>query len=161
MAPRHGPRHRHRRMSRRQRVWIYSIVGILWLSGFLWWLLHQFFATRGEFGVTPHPLEAPLLFLHGVLAVASMYLFGWIMAQHASRWWAAGRRRASGGVLTAFLAALSVSGFALFFLVDDASLRVTALIHDALGLAAVVFGVQHWFFRGRQSPVFMPPPSER
>jgi uncharacterized membrane protein len=134
-------------MARRQRAWIHSILGVLWLSGILWLLLDQYFAESGEFGVTPHPLEAPLLLLHGILAVVSMYLFGWVAARHVSRWWAAGRRRLSGGVLTAVLAALSISGFALFFLVDDASRHAATLIHDALGLTAVIFAVQHWFFR--------------
>jgi hypothetical protein len=142
---------RHRRMSPSQRYWIYSIVGLLWLTGILWFLLDQFCAERGGFGVTPHPLQAPILLLHGVLAILSMYLFGWIVARHVSRWWVAGQRRISGGVLTGFLTLLSVSGFALFFLVDDASQRVAALIHDALGLAAVIFGIQHWFFRGSRA----------
>lgn len=138
-------------MSRRQRFWIYSIVGLLWLTGILWFLLDQFCAKRAEFGVTPHPLEAPLLLSHGVLAILSMYLFGWIVARHVSRWWAARRRRWSGGVLTGFLTVLSVSGFALFFLVDDASQHVAAIIHDVLGLAAAIFAIQHWFFRGSQA----------
>jgi hypothetical protein len=138
-------------MSWRQRLWIFAVVGLLWLSGTLWFVLDQYGAKRGEFGATPHPLQAPLLLVHGVLAVSSMYLFGWLMARHVSRWWAAGRRRLSGGALTGFLVLLSVSGFALFFLVDDASLHVAAAIHDALGLAATIFAIQHWFFRGRRA----------
>ena len=147
----HKPPHRHRRMPRRQRLWIYLIVGMLWLSGTVWFLLDQYCAKHGEFGVTPHPLEAPVLLLHGVLAVLSMYLFGWVMARHVTRWWSARRRRWSGGVLTGFLALLSVSGFALFFLVDDASQHVAAIIHDVLGLAAAIIGIQHWFFHGSRA----------
>jgi hypothetical protein len=141
---------RHRRMSRPQRIWVYAIVGTLWLTGIVWFFLDEFGATRGEFGVTPHPLEAPLLLLHGILAILSMYLFGWIVARHVSRWWAARQRRLSGGLLTGLLALLSVSGFALFFLVNDRSLQIATVIHDALGLAAVIFAVQHWFLRGRR-----------
>ena len=137
----------HRRMPWRQRFWIYSIVGLLWLSGTIWFLLDQFCVQRGEFGATPHPLEAPLLLVHGMVAILSMYLFGWVMARHVSRWWAARRRRLSGGVFTAFLLVLSVSGFALFFIIDDASHHEVVLVHDVLGLAVVVCAVQHWFFR--------------
>jgi hypothetical protein len=135
-------------MSRRQQFYVYSIIGSLWLSGAVWLLLDQLCAKRGEFGVTPHPLEAPLLLLHGILAIVSMYLFGWITARHIARWWAARRRRLSGGVFTACLAVLTLSGFALFFLVDDAARHAATLIHDVLGLAAVIFTVQHWFFLG-------------
>ena len=115
----------------------------------MWLLLDEFFAKRGEFGITPHPMEAPLLLLHGVVAIISMYLFGWITARHVLRWWPARRRRLSGGALAAFLAVLAASGFALFFLIDDASLHIATLIHDACGLAVAVFAIQHWFFKGR------------
>ena len=57
------------------------LVGALWASGCAWLILDQFFAGRGAFGATPHPLQAPLLLLHGVLSVLSMYLFGWITAR--------------------------------------------------------------------------------
>jgi hypothetical protein len=137
---------RHERMSRGQRMAIYLIVGLLWLSGCLWLYVDYFMATRGQFGITPHPLESPLLLLHGAVAVLSMYLFGWITARHVVRWWPRGLRRLSGGSLAASLAVLTLSGFALFFLVDDASLRIAAMIHDVVGLAVTVLIVQHWFF---------------
>jgi hypothetical protein len=134
-------------MPRGQRSAVYLIVGSLWLSGCLWLYLDHFLASRGQFGITPHPLEPPILLLHGAVGVLSMYLFGWITARHAARWWPRGLRRLSGGLLAAFLAVLSVSGFALFFLVDDASLHAVALIHDVVGLAVTVFAIQHWFFK--------------
>jgi hypothetical protein len=113
-------------------------------------VLDQFCAKRGEFGSTPHPLEAPMLLVHGIVAIISMYLFGWITARHVLRWWPARWRRLSGGTLAVFLAVLAASGFALFFLVDDAGVHVAAVIHDACGLAVAVFAIQHWFFKGRQ-----------
>ena len=140
-------------MSRGQRSAVYVIIGSLWLSGSLWLFLDQYCAKRGDFGITPHPLEAPLLLLHGVVAIISMYLLGWITARHVLRWWPARWRRLSGGTLAAFLVVLSASGFALFFLVDDASLRIAAVIHDAFGLAVAVFAIQHWFLKGRQRAV--------
>lgn len=141
----------HVRMSRGQRVSVYLSVGALWLSGCLWLCLDQFFAKRGPFGVTPHPLQAPILLLHGVAAILSMYLFGWITARHALRWWPGRVRRLSGGALAALLAVLIVSGFALFFLIDDESQHIAAAIHEVLGLGVTVFAIQHWFFgrRGR------------
>jgi hypothetical protein len=138
-------------MPTRQRWWTYSLVGLLWLSGALWLLLDQFFARRGEFGITPHPFQAPLLLVHGVLAILSMYLFGWIAARHVSRWWRTRQRRLSGSALTATLTVLGLSGFALFFLVGDTSQHFAALLHDAAGLASVLFIVQHWFFRKSRS----------
>jgi hypothetical protein len=132
-------------MPRRQRLAVYLIMGILWLSGCLWLCLDQFIAKRGEFGVTPHPWEPAILLIHGVIAILSMYLFGWITAHHILRWWPGRLRRLSGGTLGTFFFLLAVSGFALFFVSDDDWQRIAARIHDVLGLAVVVFAVEHWF----------------
>jgi hypothetical protein len=143
----------HVRMSRGQRLTVYLLVGALWLSGCLWLGLDQFFAKRGQFGVTPNPLESPILLLHGVISILGMYLFGWITARHVVRWWPAGLRRLSGGALAALLAVLTLSGFALFFLSDDAWQHIAAVIHEVLGLGVTVFAIQHWFFSRRRRAV--------
>lgn len=140
---------RRARMSKRHRLAVYSIVGTLWLSGGMWLCLDQFLAQRGEFGSMPHPWEPSVLLVHGVTAIASMYLFGWISARHILRWWPGGLRRLSGGGLAALLGLLIVTGFALFFLSDDRWQHRTALIHDTLGLAVTFFALQHWLFRRR------------
>jgi hypothetical protein len=142
--------HYRRRMPRGQRAAIYLIVGVLWVSGCAWLCLDQFAMQRGPFGNAPHPLEPPMLLIHGVASVASLYLFGWIGARHALRWWAGGLRRISGGMLAAILALLILSGFALFFLSSDAWQRYAAAAHDVLGVAVTLFALQHWFF-GRRS----------
>ncbi len=137
-------------MSRRHRVAVYLIVGVLWASGCWWLFLDEFLVQRGPFGATPHPWEAPLLLIHGITAIISLYLFGWISARHLLHWWIVGLRRLSGGSLAALLALLIVSGFALFFLSDDAWQHRTVLIHDGIGLGITLLAVQHWFFRGRK-----------
>ena len=137
-------------MPRGQRAAVYLIVGVLWISGFAWLCLDQFAAQPGPFGSIRHPLQPPLLLAHGVVAVASLYLFGWIGARHALRWWACGLRRMSGGTLASILALLILTGFALFFLSSDAWQRYTAAVHDVLGIAVTLFAIQHWFF-GRRS----------
>jgi hypothetical protein len=139
-------------MPQRRRSAVYAIVGALWLTGCLWLYLDLFQAKRDQFGATPHPLASPMLMLHGIVAIVSMYLFGWITARHILRWWSGGLRRISGAALTLVLIILVVSGFALFFLVDDQLQHGAALIHEVLGLAVTVFVIQHWFFGKRQQP---------
>jgi hypothetical protein len=139
----------HHRMPAMQRAIVYFILGALWLSGCWWLCLDQFFSKHGEFGITPHPWEPTILLLHGVIAILSMYLLGWISAQHILRWWPRRMRRLSGGVFAAFLVLLGFSGFALFFLADDRWQHGAALAHDILGLAVTVSGVQHGLFARR------------
>ncbi|MDP9013518.1 MAG: hypothetical protein M3O41_12845 [Pseudomonadota bacterium] len=145
-APSRGPG----RMLNRQRAAIYGIIGGLWFSGCLWLALDQFLAQPGQFGPMPHPWQPRVLLVHGILAIAAMYLLGWVTARHVLRWWPGRLRRASGGAVAALLVLLVVTGFALFFLSDDRWMHSVALSHDALGLIFTLFGVQHGFFAKRR-----------
>ncbi len=137
-------------MSRPLRAATYAILGLLWLSGCAWLILDGWFARTGPFGAEPHPLQPPLLLAHGVLAIAAAYLLGWISARHARHWWPRRWRRASGATFAVLLAALSLSGFALFFLTDDGWRQVAALGHDVLGVVVTAAGVQHGFFASQR-----------
>jgi hypothetical protein len=137
-------------MPARKRFAIYTVFGALWLSGCAWLLLDQFFESKGQFGMMPHPWEPPILLVHGIIAILSMYLLGWISARHVLRWWPGRLRRLSGASLGAVMALLTSSGFALFFLSDDRWQRLAAVAHDVLGLGITAFAVQHWFFARRR-----------
>jgi uncharacterized membrane protein len=128
-------------------------MGALWLTGCWWLMLDLFVAQHGPFGAIPNPLEPTLLLLHGICSIAAMYLLGWITARHVLRWWTSGMRRLSGATLAAVFAVLAVSGFALFFITKDAWQHAAAVVHEVLGVSVTIFAVQHWFFRGRRSPV--------
>jgi len=134
----------HVRLHPGQRVAVYGLVGVLWLTGAAWLVLHHYFAQLGPLGRAPHPLEPALLLMHGVISILGMYLFGWITARHVLRWWPGRVRRWSGGGLAALLALLAVSGFALFFLSNDDWQRYSSLTHEVLGV--LVFAVPHWCF---------------
>lgn len=138
------------RMPARGRLTVYLILGTLWLTGCAWLVLEEFFESTGPFGATPHPWEAAVLTLHGIVAVISTYLFGWLTARHLLARWPARSRRLSGATLAAFFVLLTISGFTLFFVSDDRLQRLAALAHDALGLGILVFAIQHWFFAKRR-----------
>lgn len=143
----------HRRMAAGQRTWVYVTLGALWATGFAWLCLDQFFTVHGPFGKTPHPWQAPIVLLHGIIAIFSMYLLGWVSARHVTHSWLQHRRRISGGLLYSLLLALIVSGFALFFISDDRWQHIAAVIHEVSGLALTPIAVQHWFLRqGKHSP---------
>ncbi len=126
------------------RFSVYLGFGGVWLTGCVWLVLHTFFEVPDEFGIARHPWESTLLWVHGVLSIAIAYLFGWIMARHASEAWRQHKRRISGGLLTTVLAALSISGFALFFVTDSDWQLQSTRIHEILGVAVTLFGIEHW-----------------
>ena len=138
-------------MPARRRAAVYLVMGSLWLTGCAWLLLDEFFQSKGPFGATPHPWEPAILLIHGIIAILSMYLLGWVGARHVLKWWPRGLRRWSGGVLGALFALLCVSGFALFFVSSDQWQRFAAVAHDVLGLAITGFAIQHWVFARRRT----------
>lgn len=126
------------------RLTIYFVFGGVWLTGCTWLALHVYFETPDEFGVARHPWEPTLLWIHGVLSIALAYVFGWIMARHASEAWRQHKRRISGGLLTVVLAVLSISGFLLFFVTSDALQLQSARVHEVIGVLVTLFAIEHW-----------------
>jgi hypothetical protein len=126
------------------RLTIFFVFGGVWLTGCTWLALHLYFETPDEFGVARHPWEPTLLWVHGVLSIALAYVFGWIMARHASEAWRQHKRRISGGLLTAAAAVLSISGFLLFFVTNDALQLQSARVHEVIGVLVTLFAIEHW-----------------
>ena len=133
-------------MARALRALLIGVAALLWLSGALWLLAHFAFPAHNEFGALPNPWEAPLLKLHGVTAVAAVFLLGWIAAGHVpARWWA-GNRRTSGLWLLGCAALLVLSGYALYYTTGALHTGAAAL-HEWLGLAALAAALGHWVQR--------------
>ena len=125
--------------------WTLNAVSVgLWVSGCVWLVLHLWFQTPTEFGAGPHDWEPPLLLIHGLLAVPALYLFGWISARHALDGWRMARRRPSGALVFVTLAVLVLSGFALYFLSGDGVRAFAAVVHEAIGVAAIAAALLHW-----------------
>jgi len=149
---RHGSSQRgSAHLSSKRRLTVYLVLGTLWLSGCAWLGLDQFFSTVTAFGRTPHPWQPPLLTAHGILAILSMSLFGWMSERHMLRGWRLGRRRLSGGALIAAAVLLALSGFGLFFLTSDRAQHTAALTHDVLGLGITVLALEHWVWGRRRT----------
>lgn len=125
----------------------WGAVLALWLSGATLLVLQLFLRAPDEFGVARHPLEPALHTLHGVFAVASLYLLGWLSARHVGEGWRSARRRRTGATLLGALALLVVSGFALYFLTADGARGWSTRLHDVLGTAALLPALLHWVRR--------------
>jgi hypothetical protein len=134
------------RLSQQISAALLATLAALWLSGVGWLLVHYLYAQPGEFGLVRHPLETPLLTVHGVLALLGLFLLGWFAGRHASA--AAGlRRRASGWALTLWLAALVIAGGAQFFLASDIWQARATLLHEILGASLILPVLAHsWRF---------------
>jgi hypothetical protein len=131
-------------MSRALRRTLLSVCAFLWLSGALWLLLHFLFPQHTAFGALPNPWEAPLLHLHGIIAVAAVFLFGWVGAGHIRARWSQSMNRRSGLWLLGCAAVLVVSGYTLDYSTGAAHDSAAAL-HEWLGLGAISIALAHWW----------------
>ncbi|HUI62625.1 MAG TPA: hypothetical protein VLX90_20520 [Steroidobacteraceae bacterium] len=131
------------RMSTALRATIFVVFGTLWGTGCYWLVLHSFFARPSQFGPAQHPWEPGVLRVHGWLAVASVFLLGWITARHVSDRWYQSARRTSGLAMVGIAALLALTGYALYY-TTDALNDWAALVHEALGVPAILFALIHW-----------------
>ena len=116
------------------RLGIHLAFALLWIAGAAVFVLKHFFVAGTEFGPAPNPAAAPLLVVHGIVAVLVTFLFGWIAAAHVSVMWRVGADRAS--------------GLWLLWLVPIRDW--IGLIHGLLGLALIAPWLLH-LFGGRRA----------
>ena len=123
---------------------LYASLGLLWLSGIVWLILHLFFARETQFGDAPHPWQPAILLVHGVLALVATFLFGWIAGSHVGFNWRRGLQRVSGVTLIVLLAVLALTGLGNYYLTGDAARAVNSVLHEGAGLLAIVPALVHW-----------------
>ena len=133
-------------MPRGLRATVLAVSALLWLSGALWMLLHYLFPGHNEFGPLPNPGEAPLMRLHGLIAVVAVFLLGWLAASHMWVRWSAWPGRPSGLWLLGVAVVLVASGYALYY-TTGAFHEAAGVLHEWLGLAALAVALTHWLGR--------------
>lgn len=122
---------------------IYVVCTLLWASGCVWLVVHFFFPATTDFGPAPSPWEPVFLRIHGWVAVCTVFLLGWITAEHISDRWRRSRNRVTGLSLAGFALVLVLSGYALYYTTDYFH-DVAAVAHEALGMAAIIIALLHW-----------------
>jgi hypothetical protein len=138
------------RMSATLRLTIFAAFGVLWASGCVWLILHLFFEGQTQFGPTPNPWEPSVIRLHGWIAVAAVFLLGWITAKHISERWPQLRKRVSGLSLAGVLALLVISGYGLYYTTDRLH-DMAATAHEILGTAVILIALTHWARRSSRA----------
>lgn len=137
------------RTPRALRATIYSIAALLWLSGAFWLVLHFSLQQSTPFGPLPNPWEAPLMRVHGLVAVCAVFLIGWMTASHVATRWTSNRNRRSGLALGITALLLVLSGYALYY-VTGFPHDAAALAHEVVGVFAPLAAIAHWW---RNRPV--------
>jgi hypothetical protein len=143
LVPHWQQRQQHFRLERWHRRSLYALVAALTLSGAVWLIAHFFLRQTSEFGETLHPWEHPAIQVHGALAMIALFLTGALLQLHMRRAHRAGRNRASGWSMVAAFAALSISGYGLYYLAAEQSRFWWSGTHWLLGLALPLLLLLH------------------
>ena len=130
------------RLSASHRRWLYFLAGLLWLSGLGWLIAHYTLRPSDALGGA-HPSEPWWLRLHGAAAMGFLVAFGALLPGHVRRGWRQGLNRGSGLVMILVAALLTVSGYGLYYVVNDAWRASTSVIHWTVGLASGVLLAVH------------------
>jgi hypothetical protein len=124
---------------------LYVLLAVLAASG-VWWLLVHYegeFVPEWQNELRRVALEAWAMKVHGAAAFITLIAVGAMLTNHVRRGWTLARNRASGATVLAAFALLTLTGYALYYLVADETRPPVSLAHWLAGLALVPLLVVH------------------
>jgi hypothetical protein len=117
------------------------------LSGVAWTYWNYLAVSPGDFETSA---KTWAMKIHGAAAMATLVLIGMLLNGHVRFAWRAGRNRANGSVFLSALAALTITGYGLYYAGGERLRAWTSWIHLAVGLALPILLVIH-IFVGRRT----------
>ena len=138
------------KLGRRHKIWLYSTLIVVFLTGVAWAGLHYFVRREGEFGPVIHPLEPWSLKLHGAAAMLILIVLGTLVPLHVRGAWLQKRNRVSGGGLFVFFGLLTLTGYGLYYFGGETLRAWTSWLHLGLGVLLPAVLVLHIWW-GRRS----------
>lgn len=131
------------RPERWQRRCVYCVSAWLVATGVLWLLAHYLMRPVSEFGDSVHPLEPWSMKLHGAGAMFALFFIGSLLNTHIRRALRARRNLFSGWSMISVLGALTVSGYALYYIASEHSRPIWSTIHWIIGLVFPLLLIVH------------------
>ncbi len=135
------------RLKRLQRYSLYTVLGLLFLSGAVWAYWNYLVAPPGDFEMGA---KSWAMKIHGAAAMAILVLIGMLLNGHVRLAWRARRNRTSGSIFLSTFAVLTITGYGLYYAGGERLRAGTSWIHLTLGLALPVLLLIH-ILLGRRS----------
>lgn len=124
--------------------WLLLLSGsALLLSGGGWLLAHWGYGAGSEELALPHPAEHRLIQAHGLAALLFTLALGGLGPVHLPRGWRQQRNHRSGLALVGAALLLLLSGYALYYWVDEAIRPAIGWLHSGIGLAMAIVLLVH------------------
>jgi hypothetical protein len=129
----HHPR-LQQRLSQSHELWVYASGGLLALSGIGWLVCHYLLRAPGP---GPQPLEVWWLRVHGAALLAFLAVLGTLLPAHVVYGWRHRMNLGTGIPVLVVMGLLTLTGYGLYYLVDDGWRSWTSTVHWSVGLLAV------------------------
>lgn len=135
--------HKGIRLSFRHQAWVYSVLGVLFLSGLAWMIVHYGMARTENEIPLPHPSEPLWLKIHGAAAMVTLLILGTLIPIHIKRAWAMRKNRLTGFIFTSLMAVLVLTGYGLYYSGSETLREWTSWSHMILGCLGPLFLAWH------------------
>ena len=119
---------------------LYGTIVLLVSSGLPWVAIHY---ANGIDDLRRLAVESLLLKVHGAAAFAMLIAAGAMSAHHVRRGWLLRRNRVSGAIVIGLLVVLILTGYALYYLVTDATRSPISITHWVIGIAFAPMLIAH------------------
>ena len=131
------------KINSRSKAILFISTGILFITGVAWLIIHNFYYSETDFGITPSPIEPALLKIHGLAAPIFLMVFGALFPTHISRAFKARINMKTGLFLLAILFLLITTGYSLYYIGSESLLKNSSLTHSILGVLYVPILIGH------------------
>ena len=129
-------------ITRPHRLTLYAVSLVLFASGGAWAWIHHL-DEAGHAGDLLRRTNPWLLKTHGYAAVGFVLLLGTLIPVHIRPSWHARKNRLNGVIFLSAVGLLTLSGYTLYYLGDEAWRNGASRIHLWLGLAAPILLLLH------------------
>ena len=129
------------------QIWLLGLSGLgLLTTGIVWLVLHYFGQREGPYGPEMNPLEPWMMTLHGFFVIPALLAIGAMLVAHIPKGWTHRPQRPAGIGLCTVLAALSVSGYLIYYAGNETLREWNSVAHWTLGLALPGFAFWHYLY---------------
>jgi uncharacterized membrane protein YfcA len=125
------------------KLWFYTVSGLLFFSGLLWLLFHNFITPPDEFGVSHNVLEPRLLEIHGALAMVFLIVLGVLIPTHMHHPWHQRRNRMTSMFMVGGCLIMVLSGYGLYYFGGELLRPFVSKLHGIFGCLIPLILVWH------------------
>ena len=129
------------------KEWFFIILALCWISGVVYFILNYFIEIQGEFGLEKHPMQYPVLKIHGAMSFVIMIIFGYFLSAHVKKNLYSKNKRGlkSGIVLLSLPFICIITAYALYYLWSDFYRQISSYLHSFIGFILPFSLVLHIF----------------